>query len=69
MGVFFKINDTSIDLKKSEDKKNLPMLSFIAQLTSKLAERNTLTEDEQKHIENINAMANHSAVYFINKVM
>ena len=68
-GINFSINDCPINLDTPAERKFLHLYSFIAQLTSKIAEQKNLTDDEKECVMAINDYAHTKAMHFIDNII
>lgn len=65
----FKINDCPIELNKPSDRNLLPLFTFMAKLSSKIATREDISPEEKVCAEILNDYIATSATHFIDNVM
>lgn len=65
----YTINDYPIELDEPSNRHFLPLYSFIAKLSSKIAKQNNLTSDELRCTNAINQCCSAKAEYFIENIM
>ncbi len=63
------LNDHPVNLDEPSSKNLLPLYTFMAKLTSKLQNKEGLSEDEKICAKNINTCCHSYAVHFIDNIM